>query len=104
MGAPSGRRRAGREAFHPGEDWKESCPYEVGSFEAEDFLDGWNEAAAQWEAEQEEKSEQLQRFNRLADGCPWRDTCGDGDCIASGQPCTETWCAIWHFLEGKDDQ
>lgn len=49
---PSARRRLGRLAFFPGCDPKYFCPYKTGfMFEekARDWMDGWNEAAEEYE-------------------------------------------------------
>lgn len=60
---PSARRRKGRNDFEPGVDPVLRCqlnPYLPASnwmqqMKADDWLDGWKEAEAKWEEEQEEQ-------------------------------------------------
>jgi hypothetical protein len=101
MSSPSSRRKQGRERFHPGEDWELSCPYKTGTFEAEDFLDGWNEAAAEWYSNQEENMKEYERFKSLSNSCPWHSMDNDF-CVAVNEPCSEEWCAVWHFIGEKE--
>lgn len=58
---PSKRRRKGREAFIPGENPEDRCPYDKNKwgydFYLRDFRDGWREAEEQWEAEQKEEEQ-----------------------------------------------
>lgn len=50
MGAPSRRRREGRESFEPLVDPSSLCPYSDES-DREDWYDGWNEAEDAWLSE-----------------------------------------------------
>ena len=62
---PSGRRRAGREAYCPGSDPKDSCPYNPNSWGYEeklkDFIEGW---------EEEENKEAIKKeYNEFCELC-----------------------------------
>jgi len=58
---PSGRRRAGRNAFEPYVDPMDVQPYQVGTWEFKayllDWLEGWSEAKRAYEKEQKELEE-----------------------------------------------
>ena len=58
---PSHRRRKGRDAFIPGDDPRDHCPYISGNWFADiyydDFLDGWKEAEEEYNRLQQKDSE-----------------------------------------------
>jgi hypothetical protein len=62
---PSKRRQEGREAFYPGGDPEQECPYYRGSWGYDiyysDFLDGWKQAEAESKAEAAEKEAQQEK-------------------------------------------
>lgn len=60
MGGLSRFRHEGREAFQPGEDPKDYFRYKEGSWDYkyhfDDFLEGWEEAEAEYVTEQEART------------------------------------------------
>ena len=66
---PSGRRREGRNAYRPDINIEEVCPYKIGQWDWEskrqDWIEGWKEADAQFDKDQEEKeTKQIQKVQQ----------------------------------------
>jgi len=93
---PSKRRRAGYKAFEEGFTI-DDCPYADtpgwSSSDRNDWIQGWNKALREQEAEERIEALVQEKWQSFADGCPWNSN----HCLASRDECTIETCAPWHF-------
>ncbi len=97
--SPSQVRRKGREAFDPQTDPHDINPYVERSFSCnfDDWMDGWAEAAKDYEAEQSKEHGIEDDWEVKSLECPWKyaDTCN-----AVSGVCSHKNCAPWYFSRG----
>ena len=94
--------RQGREAFFPGGDPEEECPFED-QFIKVDWVAGWEIAAKDYEkSENRRKQKEYARqceiidFESFSDDCPWYNS-NDRGCKVTGGHCKLDNCGLWYL-------
>ncbi len=94
--SPSRFRREGQNAFAPGCDPADLCPYKIGDWGGRHsyWVAGWKKAERAHEAEVAEQKAEDDEFTAFKYSCPWNQ--GEG-CEAVQTGCFKENCAPWYF-------
>lgn len=97
--SPGRYRKEGREAYEPDGDPDHCCPYKSAWGHRDDWMEGWKQGEAQYEADQADIAEEDAEWDAMSGVCPWNSVdCGDGDaCSANNDGCNKENCAPWYF-------